>query len=69
MKTISEYIKESEETVYAVIDNDLDGAIMSVWNTKEEADSERDARLGENSELKLSVKKVKKSEIEKENKE
>ena len=65
MKTLNEYIKESSEFVYAVIDKDLDGAIMSVWNTKDEAEKEIADRLKENDHSKLEIKPIKRSEVEK----
>lgn len=64
MKTLNEYLKESQEQVYALIDKDLDGAIMSVWNTNEEAENEKKEKLKENEYLRLDIKKVNKSEVE-----
>lgn len=65
MKNIIDYIKESQEFVYAVIDKDLDGAIMSVWNTKDEAEKEIANCLKENDHSKLEIKQIKRSEVEK----
>ena len=65
MKAFKEYIKEAQESVYAVVDKDL--GIMSVWNTEPEANKEKEDRLGENSNLKLDVKKMRKSEVEQKN--
>lgn len=65
MKTLNEYLKESQDYRYAVIDKDLEGAIMSVWNTNDEAETEKAARLKENEGLHLDIKKMKKSEVEK----
>lgn len=62
MKTLKEYIDEAQESVYAVVDKDL--GIMSVWNTETDANKEKEDRLGENSDLKLDVKKMRKSEVE-----
>ena len=64
MKTLNEYLKESQDNVYAIIDKDLDGAIMSVWNTPEEAETEKSERLKENDKLKIDIKKMKRSEVE-----
>ena len=64
MKTLNEYLKESQDSVYVIIDKDLDGAIMSVWNTPEEAETEKSERLKENDKLKIDIKKMKRSEIE-----
>lgn len=64
MKTLNEYLKESQEQVYAIIDKDLDGAIMSVWNTSDEAEKEKADRLKENDHLKLEIKPMKRSEVE-----
>ena len=64
MKTLNEYIKEQEEQVFAVVDKDLDGAIMSVWNTNDEAEKEKADRLKENDKLNIEIKPMKKSEAE-----
>ena len=37
---------------------------MSVWNTPEEAETEKSERLKENDKLKIDIKKMKRSEIE-----
>lgn len=77
MKSLYEYIEESlEETVetnesseeemkYAVVDTDLDNAIMSVWDTDDDAKKEIADRLKENDYLNLKVLPIKKSEVEK----
>lgn len=65
MKTLNEYLKESQEQVYALIDKDLDGAIMSVWDTNDDAEAERAERLKENDHLKLEIKPMRRSEVEK----
>lgn len=67
MKTLNEYLKESQEQVYAIIDKDLDGAIMSVWDTNDDAETEKAARLKENDKLNIEIKPMKKSEVEKKN--
>lgn len=64
MKTLIEYLKESQDNVYAIIDKDLDGAIMSIWNTSTEAETEKSERLKENDKLKIDIKKMKRSEVE-----
>ncbi len=67
MKTLNEYLKESQEQVFAIIDKDLDGAIMSVWDTNDDAEKEKAARLKENDKLKIEIKPMKRSEVEKKN--
>lgn len=64
MKTLNEYIKESQDMVYAIVDKDLEGAIMSVWNTSDEAEAEKAERLKENEYLHLDIKHLKRSEVE-----
>ena len=64
MKTLYEYLKESQDNVFALVDKDLDGAIMSVWDTNDAAEAERTERLKENDKLNLSIKKMKRSEVE-----
>lgn len=74
MKNLTEYIiesmevNESEETEdlrYAVVDVDLDDAILSVWTTDEDAQAEIANQLEKNSGLNLKVNPIKASEVEK----
>jgi len=78
MKNLTDYLEESmaempeetfeegnEDTVYAVVDTDLDGAIMSTWDLKEDAETEKADRLKENADLHLDIKPIKRSEVEK----
>lgn len=78
MRSLSEYIEESleeskeaemnessDEMKYTVVDVDLDDAILSVWDTKEEAEKEIADRLKENSGLNLKWNEIKASEVEK----
>ena len=75
MKSLSEYIVESmeevveesnEEMKYAVVDVDLDEAIMSVWDSEDDAKAEIATQLEKNEGLNLKVNPIKASEVEKE---
>lgn len=75
MKHITEFIEESmnkeieeakqDDTVYALIDNDLEGAIMDVFDLEDDAKTKKEERLKENSDLNLDIKPMKRSEVEK----
>ena len=74
MKNLSEYIIESmeekvdesnEDMKYCVVDVDLDEAIMSVWDTEDDAKAEIASQLEKNESLNLKVNPVKASEVEK----
>ena len=78
MRSLTEYIEESleepkaqemnessDEMKYAVVDVDLDDAILSVWDTKDEAEKEIADRLKENDALNLKWNEIKASEVEK----
>lgn len=74
MKDLREYIIESMEEVvdesnedmkYCVVDVDLDEAIMSVWDTEDDAKAEIASQLEKNEGLNLKVNPVKASEVEK----
>ena len=74
MKNLSEYIIESmeeeieesnEDMKYCVVDVDLDEAIMSVWDTEDDAKAEIASQLEKNNGLNLKVNPVKASEVEK----
>ena len=74
MKNLSEYIIESmeeeidesnEDMKYCVVDVDLDEAIMSVWDTEDDAKAEIASQLEKNEGLNLKVNPVKASEVEK----
>lgn len=74
MKNLTEYIiesmevnekEETEDLRYAVVDVDLDDAILSVWNTDEEAQAEIASQLEKNNGLNLKVNPIKASEVEK----
>ena len=74
MKNLTEYIiesmevnekEETEDLRYAVVDVDLDDAILSVWNTDEEAKAEIASQLEKNNGLNLKVNPIKASEVEK----
>ena len=74
MKNLSEYIIESmeeeieesnEDMKYCVVDVDLDEAIMSVWDTEDDAKAEIASQLEKNEGLNLKVNPVKESEVEK----
>lgn len=73
MKSLSEYIVESMEEVieesndemkYAVVDVDLDEAIMSVWDSEDDAKAEIATQLEKNEGLNLKINPVKASEVE-----
>ena len=78
MRNLTEYLEESleeikeenfeesnDDTVYAVVDTDLEGAIMSTWDLEEDAETEKSDRLKENPDLHLDIKPLKRSEVEK----
>lgn len=74
MKNLSEYIIESiekyveessDDMKYAVVDVDLDDAIMSVWDSEDEAKTEIANQLEKNDGLNLKVNPMKASEVEK----
>lgn len=75
MKHITKFIEESmnneieenkqDDTVYALIDNDLEGAIMDVFDLEDDAKTKKEERLKENSDLNLDIKPMKRSEVEK----
>lgn len=74
MKDLREYIIESmeeevdesnEDMKYCVVDVDLDEAIMSVWDTEDDAKAEIASQLEKNEGLNLKVNPVKASEVEK----
>lgn len=74
MKNLSEYIIESinanvdessDDMKYAVVDVDLDDAIMSVWDSEDEAKMEIASQLEKNDGLNLKVNPMKTSEVEK----
>lgn len=76
MKSLTEFIEESlenteeiiesnEDMKYAVVDVDLDDAILSVWDTDEDAKAEIANQLEKNDGLNLKVNPMKASEVEK----
>lgn len=74
MKNLSEYVIESiekyvgeslDDMKYAVVDVDLDDAIMSVWDSEDEAKTEIANQLEKNDGLNLKVNPMKASEVEK----
>ena len=75
MKHITEFIEESmteeieeanqDDTVYALIDNDLEGAIMDVFDIEDDAKTKKEERLKENADLNLDIKPMKRSEVQK----
>lgn len=75
MRSLTEFIEESLETTeeiiesnddmkYAVVDVDLDDAILSVWDTDEDAKIEIANQLEKNDGLNLKVNPIKASEVE-----
>ena len=74
MKHLTEFIEESfkdneqiieaEEMKYAVVDVDLDDAILSVWDTDDDAKAEIANQLDKNDGLNLKVNPIKASEVE-----
>ena len=74
MKHLTEFIEESfkdneqiieaEEMKYAVVDVDLDDAILSVWDTDDDAKAEIANQLEKNDGLNLKVNPIKASEVE-----
>ena len=67
MKSLVEYIYEQEEQVWIVKDKDLDGAIMDVCTTEEDAQKAYDDHMKENSDYHLEITTCKRSEVEKDN--
>ena len=73
MKHLTEFIEESfkdneqiieaEEMKYAVVDVDLDDAILSVWDTDDDAKAEIANQLEKNDGLNLKVNPIKASEV------
>ena len=67
MKSLVDYILESEEVVWVVKDKDLDGAIMDVCTTEEDAKKMYDEHMKENKDNHLEITSMKRSEVEKNN--
>lgn len=66
IESIEKYVEESSEDMkYAVVDVDLDDAIMSVWDSEDEAKTEIANQLEKNEGLNLKVNPMKASEVEK----
>ena len=66
IESIEEYVEESSDDMkYAVVDVDLDDAIMSVWDSEDEAKTEIANQLEKNDGLNLKVNPMKASEVEK----
>lgn len=65
LETTEEIIESNEDMKYAVVDVDLDDAILSVWDTNEEAKTEIANQLEKNDGLNLKVNPIKASEVEK----
>lgn len=66
IESIEKYVEESSEDMkYAVVDVDLDDAIMSVWDSEDEAKTEIANQLEKNDGLNLKVNPMKASEVEK----
>lgn len=66
IESIEKYVEESSDDMkYAVVDVDLDDAIMSVWDSEDEAKTEIANQLEKNDGLNLKVNPMKASEVEK----
>lgn len=74
MKTLSEYINEktvvptvesADDVVWIIKDKDLDGAIMDVCATEEDANKAYDEHMKENDHSRLEITTCKRSEVEK----
>lgn len=73
MKRLSEYILErgaapkvqNTDNVFVIKDKDLDGAIMDVCPTEEDAKKTYDDHMKENPHNHLEIKSMKRSEVEK----
>ena len=73
MKDLKEYIIERsaapkvavDDTVYIIKDKDLDGAILDVCSTEEDANNAYDAHMKENDEANLEISSCSRSEVEK----
>lgn len=73
MKRLSEYILErgaapkvqNTDNVFVIKDKDLDGAIMDVCPTEEDAKKAYDDHMKENPHNHLEIKSMKRSEVEK----
>lgn len=64
MKSLVEFIRESEETVYTIIDKD--GTVVNVANTEDEAKKIADDYNKQNPDNQAEVKADKKSSVVKE---